>query len=384
MAQPARRLSVVLATRIFLPEPAAASLRLAALVRALSAQGHEVRVLTTTAPGDEAYVAPPGVRVSRWPVLRDKAGYVRGYVHYLTFDVPLVLRLLTGRRPDVVVVEPPPTTGVAVALTCALRRVPYVYYAPDVWSDAVRDAGVPAVVQRILRVVERTVMRRARAVLATSPGVGDRLTALGVPQHVMVGNGVDVATFTPHGPVADEGDPYLVYAGTASEWQGADLFTRAMALVLERRPRARLVFIGQGSDIARMREQAAAYPPGAVTFHDRVPPEVAAQWIRGARAALASVRPGAYEFALPTKVYAAAACGTPVVFAGAGPARDVIASGDLGAVVDYDVEAVADALVAALDHAPTEAERTRRAAWAAEHVSIDAAARRVVEVLTAD
>src|SRR5690625_1410599 len=98
-----RSLHVVVATRIFAPEPAAASLRLGALVRALADAGHRVTVLTTTAPG--RYVPPPGVRVRRWPVLRDRDGYVRGYLQYLSFDVPLALRLLLTRRPDAVVVE---------------------------------------------------------------------------------------------------------------------------------------------------------------------------------------------------------------------------------------------------------------------------------------
>src|SRR5690606_39527813 len=91
---------------------------------------------------DDAPGAPPGdtprgparpgrVRVRRARVLRDSSGYVRGYLPYLSFDVPAALRLLTVRRPDVVVVEPPPTTGVVVRLVCALRRVPYVYYRSE-------------------------------------------------------------------------------------------------------------------------------------------------------------------------------------------------------------------------------------------------------------
>ncbi|MFC4556070.1 glycosyltransferase family 4 protein [Georgenia faecalis] len=384
MAQPARRLSVVLATRIFQPEPAAASLRLSALVSELAAAGHRVRVLTTTVPGGEEYVPPPGVEVRRWPVLRDAAGYVRGYVQYLSFDVPLAVRLLLTRRPDVVVVEPPPTTGAVVALVCALRRIPYVYYAADVWSDAVRAAGVAPVVARVLRFVERSVMRGARGVLATSAGVAARLDALGVRSGVVaVGNGIDVETFTPDGPAEAPGAPYLVYTGTASEVHGADVFTRAMGRVLAERPEARLVFVGQGSDVGRMQAQAADYPPGAVEFLPRMPPERTARWIRGAHAALASVLPGDYGFAFPSKVYAAAACGTPVIFAGAGPARELVARGGLGTVTDHDVDAVAAAMIDALGRDMDAADRDRRARWAAENVSASAVARDAVAVVEA-
>lgn len=380
-----RPLHVVVATRIFAPEPAAASLRLAALVQALVDAGHQVTVLTTTTPDDAAYVPPPGVRVKRWPVLRDRDGYVRGYVQYLSFDVPLALRLLLTRRPDVVVVEPPPTTGLVTAVVSWLRRVPFVYYAADIWSDAVVSAGMSGVVARVLRVLERRVLRAARRVMATSTGVVERVRALGADA-TAVGNGVDTTVFHPDGAVAEHGRPYLVYTGTASEVHGADVFTRAMGRVAAERPDASLVFIGQGTDVAEMRRQAEELAPGAVTFLPRVPPEEVARWIRGARAALTSVLPGPYAFAFPSKLYAAAACGTPVLFAGVGPARELVAKGRLGQVVEHDVDAVARAMVTALDDTDGAAgagspERARRAAWTAQHVSAAAAAGRAVDAI---
>ena len=95
------------------------------------------------------------VEVRRAPVLRDKTGAVRGYVSYLSFDLPLIARLLTGARPDVVVSEPPPTTGAAVRLACALRRLPYVYYCADIVSDAAALAGVPSIVTLFLSTLFR-------------------------------------------------------------------------------------------------------------------------------------------------------------------------------------------------------------------------------------
>ena len=376
---------VVVATRIFAPEPAAASLRLSALVRALADAGHRVTVLTTTTPDDAAYTPPPGVEVRRLPVLRDRDGYVRGYVQYLSFDVPLALRLLAVRRPDVVVVEPPPTTGLVAAVVTRLRRVPLVYYAADIWSDAVVTAGMPGVVAQVLRVLERAVLRASERVVATSAGVVERVRALGA-QATEVGNGVDTTVFHPDGPAAGHDRPYLVYTGTASEVHGAEVFTRAMGRVVAQRPDARLVFIGQGSEVERMRRQAEELAPGAVTFLPRVPPEEVARWIRGARASLASVLPGPYAFAFPSKLYAAAACGTPVIFAGVGPARELVGAGRLGEAVEHDVDAVASAMVRALDDAagdsaPDSPERRRRAAWAAEHVSAAAAAARVVAAI---
>lgn len=392
------RRHAVLATRIFAPEPAAASFRLEALARALGSTDpsapdelHAVTVLTTWARRAQRPLARDAdedlrgahVRVERSPVLRDRTGYVRGYLPYLSFDVPLLVRLLAVPRPDVVVAEPPPTTGAVVRLACAVRRVPYVYYAADVWSDATAgDGSVPGLVTRLLAAVEGWAMRGAQGVVAVSPDVAERVTALVGPasggrarlrpEVVVVRNGVDTDVFRPGLPRPQRAPGrYLVYAGTTSAWQGADVFVRALARVRETVPDAELVVLGQGSDFDALRALADDLVPGAVHLSPVVPAPEAAAWIGNAAAALVSVRPGVgYDLALPTKTFAAAACGTPVVFAGPGPAVPIVREHALGEAVAYDVEEVAAAMVRVLE-AGTDAGRTERlAAWAREHASV--------------
>lgn len=365
-------------SRIFLPEPGAASLRLAALARALVDTGYDVEVLTTTVPaaaaGADAGI--DGIRVRRWPALRNQDGYIRGYLGYVSFDVPLVFRLLARRRPDVVICEPPPTTGVVVRLACRVRRVPYVYYAADLWSEAVREVGVASVVQRVLSAIERWALAGAAEILTISPAMEDRLTALGgrVPIS-MVGHGADMSVFHLDGPAAS-GPAYLVYAGTASEVHGARIFTQALPRVLAQVPDARIVVIGQGTERPLMEDDARTLSAGAVTFLPRLDPAETAGWLRGARAALASVRPGPYAFAIATKVYAAAGCGTPVLHVGPGPGRELVVDNDLGWAVDFDVDQVADAMVTALRTAPDPASAQRRSTWTRHRASLQAAARR--------
>jgi glycosyltransferase involved in cell wall biosynthesis len=86
---------------------------------------------------------------------------------------------------------------------------------------------------------------------------------------------------------------------------------------------------------------------------------------------------------MATKMYASAVCGTPVVYAGIGPGRAFAAEPGVGWGVDYDPVAVADAMRAALDAPRDEAARRRLAAWAAANVSLEAVARRAVEVVGA-
>jgi glycosyltransferase involved in cell wall biosynthesis len=375
---------IAIVSRIYLPEPAAASFRLGALARALRDAGATTRVLTSTPPPQyaESVSRHQGIDVRRAPVLRDPAGYVRGYAHYMSFDIPAFFRLVFARPADVVVVEPPPTTGFFVRIACLLRRTPYVYYAADIWADAVATTNAPRPVVSVVRGLERWAMRGAAAIISTSTGVTTRLAELDSRLTVTtVGNGVDTELFSAEGPARDVGAPYLLYAGTASEVHGAGIFLEAFRLVCETNPVARLVFVGQGAEREEFERIAQTLPPGSVVFEPRLPPAEVAEWIRGAVATLASVKPGGYEFAFPTKMYASVSCGTRVIYAGVGPGSAFAAIDGLGWSVGYEATVIADAMRAALD-APVDGEQRRRVSrWAAENVSLSAVAERAVAVI---
>ena len=108
---------VLIASRLFAPEVSAGAFRLRALARGFVHRGCRVRVVTTTPPptAPATTVEERGIEVSRFPVLRDRGGNVRGYVQYLSFDIPLFFRLLFARY-DVAVAEAPPTTGLVVSV----------------------------------------------------------------------------------------------------------------------------------------------------------------------------------------------------------------------------------------------------------------------------
>lgn len=391
---------VTITSRIFAPEVAAASFRLAALARAFVRAGHDVEVLTVRPPkgAAEDSGAAPSYRVRRFPVLRDRTGYVRGYVQYLSFDVPLFFRVLVGRGSDLIVTEPPPTTGFFVRLAAGLRRVPYAYYAADVWSDATESTGAGKLVVAAVRAMERFALSGARAVLAVNDGVAARVREIAPRARVhTIGNGVDTTVFSPEpaeegAGVPAPGAPYFIYSGTASEWQGAGIFVEAFAQVLAERPEARLVFLGQGSDWPVLQQHAATLPPGAVVFEPTVPADQAADWIRRAVASLASIRPDAgYSFAFPTKVFASWASGTPVIYAGPGPVHDFLsahaadasaAGAQLGEACTYDAQAVVGALLRAFENEPDRSTRRSTGSWAARNVGLDAVAQRAVAAVT--
>lgn len=380
---------IVLASRLFVPEVSAGAFRLGALASGLVRRGADVQVVTSRPPATAAGQSDPvGVRVSRWPVLRDRGGNVRGYLQYASFDAPLVTRLLF-RRFDVAVAESPPTTALVTAAVCWIRRRPLVYYAADVWTDGVIAMGAAKPVVAVMRSMERAVLRRARRVLSVSDEVTERLMKLGARAEKVatVGNGIDTAVFTTDAAPAAPERTYFVYTGTMSEWQHPDLFVEAFAALAAERADVELHFFGQGAREPALRELAERIAPGRVHFGGVVSPAESARWIRGAVASLVSVAPGiGYDFARPTKTYAAAACGTPVLFAGAPVGGAIVADAGLGESVDFTADAVTAAmrrLLAEFESGETEARRDERARWAREHVSLVAVGDRAADVVLA-
>ena len=79
------------------------------------------------------------------------------------------------------------------------------------------------------------------------------------------------------------------------------------------------------------------------------------------------------DFAKPTKVYAATACGTPVLFAGQGATRDLVGRHGLGWVAEHSPDAVAAAMdaLASGDQRP---DREDLVAWTRANASLRARA----------
>ena len=377
---------IAIVSRIYRPEPAAASFFLGAVSDALGARGHDVDVLTVTPPPG-AGTGSRGERVLTFRVLRDASGYVRGYLQYLSSDLPLAFRLLTIRRPDAVFVEPPPTTGAVVRVICALRRIPYVYDTADIWSDAASQATDSGTVVRILRWIERFAMRGATNMVTISQGVVDRVRALGISSPMSVtGFGADTSVFQ-YSPI--ETDPVFIYAGTYTGLHGADVLIEAFARFSKTHPGYRLRFIGNGTEQEPMRARAAELGLGeAVEFVGAVPAADLQPQLSAALCSLATLNPdGGYEYAFTSKIYSSLASGCPAIFAGPGPTAPFLHEASqhvrAGEAVEYDPEQIADAMRRIANHPATPDERRRISDWASEEHSMSAVAGRVADVVIA-
>jgi len=370
---------VTIVSRIYAPEVSAASGLLTSWAEAFRDRGADVTVVTTTPPHGATIDDPPGIRVKRAWVLRDRQQYVRGYLSYLSFDVPLVFRLLFARKTDLYVVEPPPTTVAVVRIISILRRTPYIVDAADLWSDAAALATRSTLVLKALRRVERFALQGAARSLVVHQVYADRMRELNIATTTtVIGFGADTGTFVYRGEsVANE--PLFVYAGTYSEWHGAQIFVEAFARLLPTHPHARLRFIGNGQerDALRTRIQELGIEHAA-TVETPISPAELAPILAGATASLASLKPDGYHYAMATKVFSSLAAGCPVIFAGGGPTAPFIrdaSNPDAGRAVEYDVDAVVEAMRQAATAPLPASARAALSTWTHHEHSLAAIAR---------
>lgn len=377
---------IVLASRIFAPEVSAASGLLRTWAEEFRDRGHEVVVLTARPPRGAVIDDPPGIDVRRCPVKRDRQQYVRGYLSYLSFDIPLAFRLIFSRRADLYVVEPPPTTVAVVRVIAALRRTPYVVDAADLWGDAAAMVTDSRFVLGTLRRLERWALNGARHLFAAHAPLVARFREVGIDAPATpIGFGADTVDFHYTAPSTDGPDPLFLYAGTHSEWHGAGVFIDAFARIAAQWPGSRLLFVGNGEERDALRAHAQRVGLGdRIEFRAPIPPAELNGILSSATVSLASLRPGqGYDYAFTTKVYSSLAAGCPVIFSGVGPTAPFLRSADnpdVGVAVDYDVAAVAEAMDNAASRRLAPTARELLASWAAERYSLAQIARTVADV----
>lgn len=375
---------VVIASRIFAPEVSAASGILRTWAEEFRDRGFEVTILTARPPRGAVIDDPPGIDVRRAPVKRDRQQYVRGYLSYMSFDIPLAFRLLFSRKADLYIVEPPPTTVAVVRVIAALRRTPYVVRAADYWTEAAELATSSAIILGTLRRLEAWALQGAKMLFAAHQPLIDRFRAAGITTPaVPIGFGADTKDFRYEGQTPSD-PPVFVYAGTHSEWHAAGIFVEALHQVIQQHPGARLMYYGNGEDREAMQAKARELGiDGSVEFHAPISAAALSPILAGATASVASLAPvPANEYAVATKVYSSFAAGCPVIFAGIGPTVEFLNDAGhphAGVAVDYDINAAAVAMNAAAAAPLQPAARAELARWSASQYSLKAIAGMVVD-----
>jgi glycosyltransferase involved in cell wall biosynthesis len=256
----------------------------------------------------------------------------------------------------------------------ALRRleidVVHAHQTHDHWLSVVGRRGTPARTVRTVHhrravhggLATRWLLDRTHALVAVSEGIATRLGAVGVPwgKVTIVPGAVDTQRFTPDAdgrPVRAElglGEaPVVGCVSRLVPGRGHEALLRAMALLHERLPEARLVLVGRGEHqpvLENLVRQLGL--ESAVVFAGYRGPD-----LPETLAALdCAVLLGAGSEESCRAVLEAMAVGRPVVAAPVGAIPEAVVDGETG----WLVEPVAGAVASRLETALRDRERARR------------------------
>jgi len=251
----------------FAPRVGGAERQAQRLGRALVRHGARVRVITPREDGalpEEDRV--DGISVHRIPYPRLPG--IGGGALLLG-----VLADLLGGQDDVIHVHIPGPMLIPAVLAGRVRHVPVVLKFANlspgrgIWVD-VPERGLRR------RPIEAAA-RRVDGVVAISSRIARAAEEGGWRRVGRIPNGIDLVAMAEELPpralarrtLALEGDPLVLFVGRLSWQKGADVLLDAWVRFVKRRPRARLLVLGEGPDEVKLRRQAEALGiAGSVDF----------------------------------------------------------------------------------------------------------------------
>lgn len=167
--------------------------------------------------------------------------------------------------------------------------IPVVYEVRAFWEDAAVDHGTSrewGLRYRMTRALESFALKRADAVTTICEGLRSDIAARGIPADriTVIPNAVDIEKFSADNAPSPElrrslgleGAVVLGFIGSFYGYEGLPVLLRALPLVLNRTPQARVLLVGGGSEEAKLRALSRELGiEDKVVFTGRVPhPEV--------------------------------------------------------------------------------------------------------------
>lgn len=359
-------------SQYYAPEIGAPQVRHKAITKELVRRGHQVDVVTAmpnypTGRIWDGYRRKLIVREDRdgadvrrvWIHAATGSGLGR-IVNYLSFAAMALIGMARTKRPTITIVESPPLFAVLPTLVDRLlRRRRYVLLISDLWPDTAIEMGMVSsrLAQRALFVLERLAYRFATVVAPVTEGIVDTLReAKRVPEAkiCLLKNGVDLDLFDDSEPrqsvvnlLVPHGERVIMFAGTLGYAQGLDVIIDAIAPVRSVCPDARFVFVGSGSDEARVRARIFNEGIEGVVMLDPRPLEEVVEMYKVVTAGITSLLDSpVFEGARPSKIFPMMAAGLPILYSGRGEGARIVSDADAGLCVEpEDPTALANAIV---------------------------------------
>lgn len=371
---------VLFVNRFFYPDHSATSQMLTDLTRDLRHAGMDITVITGRQLIDNARARLPvherldGIEVHRvWSTRFGRGNLIGRGIDYLSFYLGAGWRLARlCRSGDVVVAKTdPPLISVIAGWVTKLRGAHLVNWLHDLFPEIAERLGMRFMhgyPVGALRAMRNQSLRRARCNVVIGAHMAEQVIGLGMaPERVkVIHNWCDGEEIRPR-PLEGhalrkawklEGRFLVMYSGNMGYAHEFDTIVDA-AERLRERTNIVFLFIGGGVQRATVEQQVASRGLGNVQFKSYQPRETLDQSLSAANVHLVSLLPQLEGLMVPSKFYAAAAAGRPIIFIGAGDGElaEIIADARCGTrVAPGEGQILADG-IAALAADPELGER---------------------------
>lgn len=376
---------VLFVNRFFHPDHSATSQMLTDLAKDLHGAGMDVEVITGRQLIDDARArlaareCVDGIDVHRvWSTRYGRGSLFGRGIDYLTFYVAAGWSLARlCRRGDVLVAKTdPPMISVVAAWVARWRGAHLVNWLHDLFPEIAERVGVPmmrGLLAQALRGLRNRSLRSARCNVAIGSRMAEQLRALGVaPERIaVIHNWCDGSEVCPR-PLDGhdlraawnlDGRTVVMYSGNMGY---AHEFGTMLDAAERLRDRTDIVFVLIGDGVQRpfIESEVARRELSNVRLERYRPRADLGQSLTAADAHLVSLLPRLEGLMVPSKFYAVAAAGRPVVFIGAadGEVARLIGEADCGCRVEVGAGAALARQIEALAAHPETGQRQGAAA----------------------
>lgn len=378
-------------------------------VRALERAGHKVTVVTGFPNYPTGKIYPgyklrmykrerlSGVEIRRLPLIPSHSQSSIGRaLNFLSFFISvLIYGTFRGSRYDLVYVyHPPITVGLAAALFCPIKKLPFILEIQDLWPDTVMESGMAGTSKMfgLLSGICKFVYRRAARIIVQSFGIESLLTERGVPKEKIsvIRNWaietappkLDTATAAPAGT----GRKFrFVYGGNIGMMQALDRVIEAAKLGQDLGGKFELLLFGDGVDLDRLRQYKEDIGADNVRFLPRVSRQEARDMFADADVlVLHLANKSLFAATIPSKTQFYLACGKPILAGVSGEAADLLrASGSAVVVPPEDVKRLAQAMreMSTMKGPHLEDMGTKGKAYYDRTLSFDTGTSKTIEVI---
>lgn len=310
-----------------------------------------------------------GVAIWRVPFVPDNSlSPIRRTISYLSFAAMagIVAPFVAGRPDTVWVYHGPFNTGMCALFFKFFHRSRLVFTCADLWPESLRAAGVvkSPLVMAAAAAYNRALSRLADMIICATRGTLRHFEEEGLPSErlafipVWIGGTAELA----RGITRQNGDgTKIVYAGNLGPAQGIETLILAAATLGSEGIPVHFDIYGTGPSEAELRALVVRSGAANVTFHGRVAVEQAFRASASALAQIICLRPSPlFARTVPSKLFAALAAGSPILYALEGEAAEIAA--DTGGGIAFTAGNPASLVMAIkqlLSLHPDERERMR-------------------------